>query len=85
MDYEKAVRKWAANRLGLNPDTIKSVDFGMDQKGYCETCSYDVVGVEVVHTIPNKKTKSGVSLNYEFIDLGYESFASVLQEILEVN
>lgn len=85
MNYDEAVKKWAGKRLDINPSLITRVDFGMDTRGYCETCSYDVVGVEVSYNIPNTKNKSGVSSKHGFIDLGYETFAGVLQEILEIN
>jgi hypothetical protein len=78
MDSEKAIRIWAGNRLGINQDSIKNVEFGYETGGYCPTCEYTMAGVEVSHI--NSKGK----LTHSFIDLGYESFANILNEILEV-
>lgn len=77
MNADKAINKWAGKRLGIHPDTITKVNFGTYDEGFCETCSYTIAGVEVSY-----KTKKGGTKS-EFINLGYESFADVLNEILE--
>lgn len=77
MNADKAINKWAGKKLGIDPSLITSVSFGTNDEGYCETCSYTVGGVEVTYKPKKGGTKS------EFINLGYESFADVLSEILE--
>lgn len=79
MDADKAIKIWAGKRLGINPDFITSVEFGTEDEGSCETCSYTVGGVVVIWKDKKNRPK------YDFINLGYESFADVLNEILEVS
>lgn len=77
MSYEKAAFTWAERRLSLPKGSVIGLDFGMRSGGYCETCSYEMVGVDVSYRDKSGKNRS------EFIDLGYESFTGVLGEILE--
>lgn len=78
MNAEAAAFAWAEKRLSLPRGSVTRIDFGQQQEGYCSTCEYTVTGVEVQYRAKNNKVK------YEFINLSYDSFTSVLEEILEV-
>lgn len=77
MNAEKASFAWAEHRLSLPSGSVTNLDFGQKQGGYCSTCEYTMTGVEVSY----RSKKGGIA--HEFIDLSYESFAGVLQEIIE--
>ena len=85
MNAEEAIKNWAASRLNIKADSIRNVDFGTQEEGYCNTCSYTVGGVEVSY-LTGKKTRGKKPVDevkYSFISLGGESFTDVLKEILD--
>lgn len=85
MSYDGAVFAWAESRLNLPKGSVIRVDFGTQDEGYCETCSYTVGGADVAYTSKNtrKGAKNPLTTKYDFINLGGESFAEILHEILE--
>lgn len=84
MSYDEAVFAWAEKRAHLPKGSVTRVDFGTQDEGYCETCSYTVGGAEVAYTAKNtrKNAKTATTTKYDFINLSGESFAEVLAEIL---
>lgn len=85
MNYDEAVFAWAEGRIGLPKGSVTRVDFGTQDEGFCDTCSYTVGGAEVAYTTANKRknAKTPTTTSYSFINLYGESFGTVLQEILE--
>jgi hypothetical protein len=47
---EAAIKSWAAEKLGVREDRVKSVDFGVIHGGFCETCEYTTFGATVYLT-----------------------------------
>lgn len=82
MNYDEAVFAWAEGRLGLPKGSVTRVDFGTQDEGYCETCSYTVGGAEVAYST-DKDRKGRPKTRYDFISLGGESFGQILADILE--
>lgn len=81
MNAEEAIFAWAERRLGFPMGSVRSVDFGTEQEGYCQTCEYTIGGVEVSWENPKSRKKN--KIEYDFISLSSESFSSILEEILE--
>ncbi len=46
-EFQDLYAKWAAARLSIPREKIKSVDFGVIYGGYCETCQYETFGATV--------------------------------------
>lgn len=85
MNYDEAVFSWAEGRLNLPKGSVTRVDFGSQDEGFCETCSYTVSGADVAYTTKNnrKNAKNPTTTAYKFINLGGESFGQILADILE--
>ncbi len=47
MSVELKTNKWAAEKVGVSVEVIKSVNFTNIEGGYCETCEYSTFGIEV--------------------------------------
>lgn len=47
LDYEVAVKVWAAKKTGIPQRVIDSVNLAVFSDGYCDTCAYESVGITV--------------------------------------
>jgi hypothetical protein len=70
--FERAVAKWISlhyydsKHKPLNPDFVTEVEFDSFQGGYCETCSYNSVGI----TFKYRGVRRTEELDYQDRPLG---------------
>lgn len=68
----EATHRWAAEKVGCDPENVRTVRFDTIDHGGCPTCAYTTVGVHVV------LKRGGFPLEH---DMNYESMADVVREI----
>lgn len=79
MTYEQQLKKWAAKRYKIDINAIGSVDLRETKiyGGYCNTCSYEAMGIEVV--VWNKKQTKTIIKRDKF----EISMPSILKSIMD--
>lgn len=84
LPYDEAVKRWAAQRLSIDADSIESVEFGSSNMG-CPTCGYGIGTYAEVTTADRKYgPEEAWTARGKFYEIDLHDIGDAIKEVLAI-